>query len=191
MRVPDDFAALLQREFNGRFRLRWSDKRREFHLEQKVYTGQIMEPPMDDSGRWDTFSDEHQRAVDGYMLTMVIRDGDRMPCPVCGATVRVPIMETREAHCDNCKNHGLDGKYKASFYPLNHTLIEHLHDIDPYNGGPQRVRQRMRDKEEKRQARLSKASVDEGQERFLDDKIQAMQTPMVGYGPKGAPARIY
>ena len=187
MNVPTQFERQLQEEFNGRFRIRWSQKLKEFQIEQKVFTGQIMPPPFDENkGEYDTYSDEWVRASDGYFLVMSIRNGDRMPCPVCGLTVKVPIMETRESHCQGCIEHGRDGRYVAAYYPLNHVLIEHLHDIDPWNGGPERVRLRMRAKQLAKQDRDMKLVLDEGEERTADDRLQLDQVPMVGYGHKTA-----
>ena len=182
MNPPSDFIKHLHRDFGGRFRLRWSDKRQEFRLEQRVLPGQVMAPPVDEDGRWDTYDDHYQCARDGYVYVMAIRNGDRMPCPICGLPVAVPIMETRESVCDHCKFQGRDGRYIAAFYPLNHILLEHLHDIDPLNGGPQRVRNRIRAKQIDRQTRGFKASLDEAELRILDDKNQINDSPMVGYG---------
>lgn len=186
MNPSSEFAERLFNTFNGRFRLRWSDKRHEFHLEQRVHTGQIIPPPTDESGAWDTFDDDYQRARDGYVYVMSLRNGDRMPCPICGFTVAVPIMETRESVCDYCRAQGRDGRYVAAFYPLNHVLIEHLQDIDPFNGGPERVRKRIRARQIERNARELRAQLDEADMMVIDDKYQIEQRPMVGYGPKTA-----
>ena len=176
------FVKHLTNDFNGRFRLRWSAKRQEFHLEQRVQTGQIIPPPIDESGRWDTYDDGFVRARDGYLYVMAIRNGDRMPCPVCGLPVAVPVMETRESICDHCRFQGRDGRYIAAFYPLNHVLLEHLRDIDPMNGGPQRVRQRIRARQLDRQSREFKQQLDAAELMVMDDKYQIENRPMVGYG---------
>jgi hypothetical protein len=188
MRAPDSFTDQLSSQFHNRFRLRWSDKRQEFHLEQKVFTGQVMEPPPIDpeSGHFDTYSDEWIRARDGYFYVMTIRAGDRMPCPICHSTLKVPVMETREMWCDECRKRGNDGRYVAAFYPLGEVLLDHLRDIDPQNGGPQRARQRMRAKQVERMAREVKEPAEVGGLMLMDDKYQAELRPMVGYGPKTA-----
>jgi hypothetical protein len=197
MTLSSDFATQLHDEFGGRFRIRWSDKMHEFQLEQKVMTGQIMPPPLisdEDSltatARYDTYDDNWIRARDGYFYVMSLRNGDRMPCPICGLTVPVPVLETRESVCEGCKLHGRDGRYVAAFYPFNHLLLEHLHDIDPLNGGPIRVRARMRAKQLAKNERMLKADLDVADYHVINNRTQVEGNGMVGYGPKMAPARI-
>lgn len=185
--IPSDFQADLDEMFHGRFRLRWSDKRGEFHLEQKVGTGQVLLPPPIDPevpDRFDTYSDEWVRARDGYFYVMSIRTGDRMPCPVCGLTVSVPLMETRESHCFNCQLHGRDGRYFAAYYPLNHILLQHIRDIDPYFDTAHNIRKRMKAKDIARREREMKEKIDRGDNAILDNKNQVEDNPMVGYGPR-------
>lgn len=190
--LPEDFSKTLYDTFHGKYRIRWSDKRSEFQLEQKVATGQVLDPPSINPDAitpyYDTYDDNWIRARDGYFYVMSLRNGDRMPCPVCGLTVKVPIMETRESVCESCRNHGRDGRYVAAFYPFNHVLIEHLLDIDPENGGPQRVRARIRAKQIDRKSREFKTELDRSDYAVLENKTQIEQNPMSGYGPKGRQA---
>ena len=197
MTPSQDFLDQLHDEFGGRFRLRWSVHRQEWQLEQKVATGQIMPPPLinaensvTEGARYDTYDDAWIRASEGYYFIMSLRHGDRMPCPICGLTVPVPVMETRESECEGCRMHGRDGRYRAAFYPFNHILLEHLHDIDPLNGGPLRVRDRMRAKDLVRKERMFRKDLDDADYAVKFNKTQVEANPMVGYGPKTAPARI-
>lgn len=189
MYIPDEFQRELDDTFHGRYRLRWSDKRHEFHLEQKVATGQVMEPPPIDPespDHFDTYSDEWIRARDGYFYVMTIRNGDRMPCPVCGLIVKVPVMETREGHCESCKAHGRDGRYLAAYYPLNHILIQHLRDIDPYSSDVNQIRKRMRARQLERIERDRREELDNADYMVQFNKNQVENNPMTGYGPKSA-----
>lgn len=182
---PHDFQRQLDAEFHGRFRLRWSQHMGEWHLEQKVQTGQVIPPPLDeDTGTYDTYSDGWRRASDGYFYVMSIRTGDRMPCPVCHLPLRVPHLATREVTCENCQYHSRDGKYKAAYYPLNHLLIEHIRRIDPLNSTFKRgeARRKMND----RMAHQQQQQIDTAELRIMDDKIQVEDRPMVGFGPKTA-----
>jgi len=190
-KVPSEFEDQLDNVFHGRFRVRWSEKRHEFQLEQKVGTGQVLAPPPLDpdssTDRYDTYSDEWIRARDGFFLVMSLRNGDRMPCPVCGLTVRVPIMETRESHCEFCRDKGRDGRYVAAFYPLNHILIEHIRDIDPYNGGVERRRKRAKQRPNETK-KMDELKQDLDLSDYIvgkDSRNQVEANPMVGYGPKG------
>lgn len=187
--VPDDFQSQLDNAFHGRFRVRWSYKRAEFQLEQKVGTGQVLLPPPIDpdaiSPYYDTYSDEWIRARDGYFLVMSLRNGDRMPCPICGLEVRVPIRETKESHCDYCRSHGRDGRYVAAFYPLNHLLIEKIQDLDPLNGGIGRARRRMLDKRGVAQKAELKQNLDQADYIVTSDSRNQIEgNPHSGYGQK-------
>lgn len=126
MKPPEYFDAKLSRLFDNRLRIRWSFKREEWHLEYKVGRGKIPNLFVGE------YNDTMIRARDGYGLFMIIRPGDRMPCPWCGFTVKVPIQEMKEATCDYCKLNGKDGRIPAAFYPLEgDTLIQHLIKMDP------------------------------------------------------------
>lgn len=125
---PSGFTAQLQREFGGRLRIRWSDKRGEWHIEQRV--GRAVVPPRFVSD----YDDDSIRARDGYAFVMAIRPGDRMPCPGCGFTVKVPVMHSGEVRCDYCRSRERDGRYAAAYFPLGTALIQHLRRIDPLLG---------------------------------------------------------
>src|SRR5574343_1629107 len=108
MRIaPSAFTARLEREFGGRLRIRWSTQRGEWHIEQKVARAHLPQYYLyenDDAGI---------RQRDGYDYLLAIREGDRMPCPRCGHTVKVPVMVTGEARCDRCGK-----RYGAAYFPL-------------------------------------------------------------------------
>src|SRR5512133_3739880 len=95
--APGGFARRLREEFRGRLRVRWSTQRREWQIEQKV--GRAALP----TRRIDESDDRSIRARDGYALVCAVRDGDRMPCPTCGETLRVPILTFAETICPVCK----------------------------------------------------------------------------------------
>lgn len=184
MHIPSEFADALHREFDGRFRVRWSPKREEYHVEYKVLPGQVLEPPRTKSGEFDTYDDDYIRARDGYDFIVAIRRGDRMPCPHCGLTMKVAHLEMREASCEHCKVRGRDGRYPAVFYPLNHILIEHLRFIDPLRGGPERVLARVRELERQRELAEFRSAMNE-----IEDATSAYFTRLfdiksVGYTGK-------
>jgi hypothetical protein len=185
--VPSEFQRELDNVFHGRFRIRWSQKKEEFQLEQKVGTGQVLLPPPvdpDAPSHFDTYSDEWVRARDGYFFIMSLRNGDRMPCPVCGLEVPVPIMETTESICEHCRIKGRDGKYRAAFYPFNHILIQHIMDIDPYFDNAHHIRDRMRARQIAKMARTQKDAIDAADYAVINSKNQVEDNPMTGYGPK-------
>lgn len=119
--APSDFSKRLQREFDGRLRVRWSTQRGEWQIEQRVARAHIASSPVlvnDDDGI---------RAQDGYAFVMSIREGDRMPCSRCSHDVRVPVMSTAEATCPHCKQ-----RAAAAYFPLEgDALIQYLRRLDP------------------------------------------------------------
>jgi len=123
--APTEFTRRLNDLFGGRLRIRWSVKRGEWHIEQKV--GRAAVPPTYVS----EVDDDLVRAKDGYAYVMAIRPGDRMPCPECGLTVHVPVFEVSEATCDYCRFKGRYGRYAACHFPLSDMLLEHLKKISP------------------------------------------------------------
>lgn len=128
MQPPVQFETRLERLFNGRVRCRWSPNREEWHLEYKIarqkIVGFIINPN----------DDPAVRARDGYAFIMAVRPGDRMPCPRCNYTVKVPVFEIAEAVCDYCRLQGHDGRYPACYFPLDgDKLITELAKLDPQN----------------------------------------------------------
>jgi hypothetical protein len=176
--VPTDFARALEREFQGRLRVRWSTQRQEWHVEQKIRRG-LADFPADPNG-----SDEHQRLRDGYMYILSIRPGDRMPCPRCASTLKVPHLEFREIICDFCKFTGKEYKVAAGYWPLNDKLIERLKELDP---------ERSMTKVQRTQVDARNRALEEAQQKHVlnvslgtaaDDFVQITGIPMTGYTGK-------
>lgn len=128
MDAPKDFVTRLNSVFSGRLRIRWSTARGEYHIEQRV--GRAAHPPY----RISAIDDSLIRARDGYTFVMAVRPGDRMPCPHCRLTLKVPVMHTAEVICGYCRMSGRDGRHRAAFFPLGELLIDHLRSIDPERG---------------------------------------------------------
>lgn len=124
---PVEFETRLQRLFDNRVRIRWSNHRQEWHLEYKIARGKATVPFYVDG-----YDDAAIRAKDGYAFLMAVREGDRMPCPRCGYTVKVPKFEIAHARCQYCQLAGKDGRFTACYFPLEgDSLIQHLQRIDP------------------------------------------------------------
>lgn len=182
------FEQEFESAFNGRFRIRWSDKRQEYHIEQKLTQSNpalippVFRNPETGGDEYDTYSDAWIRARDGYFFVMAVRNGTKMPCPVCGMTVDVPELVTAESFCHYCKVMGRDGRYVAAYYPLNHILIEHIKTIDPLTDGPTRSRQRIRDAQLKKEKRDQQKALDDADAMVRFNQSQVMNTPMSGFG---------
>jgi predicted RNA-binding Zn-ribbon protein involved in translation (DUF1610 family) len=119
MEAPEEFVSRLDSAFDGRLRIRWSAAEGAYHIEQRVARALVNFPA-------GTSDDEAIRLRDGYHLIMVVRSGDRMPCPRCGATLKVPLRSSTVVTCDTCRQRGLEYRIAAAHYPLDDTLIDHL-----------------------------------------------------------------
>ena len=126
--IPTEFAERLHNEFDGRLRVRWSYAEEAYSIEQKIARGLADAFPVTDN------KDNLIRLRDGYMQIMSVRKGDRMPCPTCGLTLKVPIYETRLIECSYCKAHNNVYQYVAGYFELNDRLIDYLKSIDPALG---------------------------------------------------------
>lgn len=141
-KVPDEWRTRFQEEFPD-YRVRWSLRRSQWQIEQRAGRGAL--PPL----RVDAHDDSLIRAADGYWLVMEFQPGDRMACPgvlsiqpreECGALVKVPHRQSKEAICPQCRKMGRDGKNIAAYWPFDEVLLDHLRYSDPLRGGI--VRQR-------------------------------------------------
>jgi hypothetical protein len=185
MQAPQSFLNRLRDEFGGRLRLRWAPTQGEWHLEQRVGRG-IFDPPLPSHRvaphqRAIQF-EKRERARDGFSFVMAVRPGDRMPCPACGSTLKVPVMEMRETICTACAAKGRDSHVMAAFYPLGEVLLDHLRKIDPERDG---VRRQARDIDlanDARQASLARAADGALHDGLIDAAME--QFPRVGYTGK-------
>lgn len=176
MEAPSEFCKRLERQHQGRLRIRWSSKAGEYHLEEKV--GRASLPPI----RIEEGRDDLIRARDGYAFVLAVRPGDRMPCPRCRATLKVPVFEVGEVRCSTCSaREDRNVAYKAAYWPLGESLLEYLRKIDPLTGGIERVVGEADAYNRKREATQQRDLKNLGESAILDDYSQLMGIPMVGY----------
>jgi hypothetical protein len=140
--IPEEFAERLEQAFGGKYRIRWSDARHEYHIEQKVRRGIAagfvdLNPRHRERFRqkWDDLI----RARDGYVLTMAVTPGTKTFCPDCHSELQVPAFETKVIPCEFCRSRGRYRHKVAGFFPLGDSLIDHLKKIDWANDGNDRV----------------------------------------------------
>ena len=127
--APKSFKESLKTQFNDRIRIRWSDKDQEWQIEEKIARASLPQEHLDD--QWD---DDAIRQRDGYGFICSVRPGDRMPCPVCNTTLKVPVNEFAEIKCDYCSMKGRKTSLIAGFFELSDILLEHLRRLDPLRG---------------------------------------------------------
>jgi hypothetical protein len=155
--IPPEFAERLEREFDGRLRVRWSYQEGAFVVEQRVARRLADSFPVLGN------DDDRIRLRDGYLKILSVRNGDRMPCPECGLTLRVPIFETRLISCEHCRLKGYNHQHAAGFFELNDRLIEYLQALDPMKGRARANRNRVD---------LANASVSRSHERTSSNLLE-------------------
>ena len=175
--APPEFVERLQSVFDGRLRIRWSNALNEYHIEQRVARGIINFPPA-------LSEDETIRLQDGYIHIMSIRNGDRMPCPKCQRTLRVPVREIRELSCATCKASKVEHRVAAGFFPLDDTLITHLQSIDPLKGMSKALRNKIDAHNESFTASQRQAVLDHAYSRGAEDFARIAGIPSVGFTGK-------
>lgn len=176
--VPTDFAKRLDREFRGRLRLRWSNRKQEFQLEQKVRRA-LAEGPVKDSQ-----DDDGIRRRDGYLYLLSVRPGTRMPCPRCNTEVRVPEFEFREVSCPMCKLAGREHRFSAGYFPLTDLLIDHLKTLDPEREATRRLRDQVNAANTRLQQQSERQVLDRMADAVTDDFTRIAGIPMTGYTGK-------
>lgn len=176
--VPTDFARRLDREFNGRLRVRWSNARQEFHVEQRVRRGLVNSPVR------DSHDDAGIRLRDGYLYLLSIRPGTKMPCPRCASELAVPEFEIREISCGMCKLQGKEHRVAAGFFPLNDMLIDHLKTLDPEREASRRLRNQVESRNHTLQQRQEADVLAMTTDAANDDFIRIAGIPMTGYTGK-------
>lgn len=123
--APKDFTDRLERVFDGRLRIRWSVKRHEWRIEQKVGRAALLPIHV---GEGD---DDLICARDGYAYVLTVRPGTKMPCPDCGQDMDVPALRFAETVCEWCRFSGKAAQHLAAYFPLSDLLIDHLKKISP------------------------------------------------------------
>jgi hypothetical protein len=178
------FQERLAEEFHDRLRIRYSKAEDAYVVEEKVGRGAATPHRHRVPGRpheWVPIEldDTYIRARDGYAKVLSVRLGDRMPCPVCGLAVKVPVMTFGEARCSYCAVKERRSRYTAAFFPLGETLMDHLKSIDPLRSDT-RKRIQAEDEAFARERKVEDKDYDAGfHDELFDVAIQ--QIPKVGY----------
>lgn len=142
MSIPDYIHEQIERRFQGRFRLRWSDAENIFLYEQKVRraVAEGFAPISVKSERhYQSRYEDQIRARDGYVLVMKVAPGTQTRCTVCHGTVSIPAFKSAQVHCGFCASKGRRSDFVAGYFPLSDSLLDELERIDPDRGGNERV----------------------------------------------------
>ena len=175
MDAPKSFTDRLEREFNGRYRIRWSNVRNEWLIEEKLARGVL-----------GSFSAEERNDVfirmrDGYGLVCTVRTGDRMPCSKCKSELKVSVKEFAEVVCGYCQQQGRSSSIVAGFFPLNDDLIYHLRRINPDTPWHETLLSEVKEQNKQREKQIDREIDKVAQSAWGDNHRQLFQTPTVGY----------
>lgn len=181
--APESFVEKLDREFRGRLRIRWSNSRQEWQIEQKVARGLFPGTKPSKKG-WDESSDAYVRHRDGYVHILSVRTGDRMPCPRCSTELKVPYLETHHVRCPMCQMRGFGSYVAALFMPLGDSLIDYLRKIDPENPISERLVEDMERQNEALAAAREQDAVNAGIAEAEQRYNRIVGIPQVGYTGK-------
>lgn len=173
MTIPGWFARQLAVESDDRLRVRWSGKNQRFCLEAKVGRPTTVSRPI------DAEDDVAIRQRDGYELVMEVAPGTRSPCPRCHTWTRLPVRRVAEAKCERC-----GFTFRAFFWPLDESLLQHLRYIDPDRGGVERVFAEADRGETLRDARLRRQRRNDTEAIWKEDYNRLVGIPSVGYTGK-------
>lgn len=131
MEAPKSFRDSLERQFNGRLRIRWSAARSEWQIEQKMARAKTARARI---LHGSVEEDDLIRERDGYVFVLAVKAGNRIPCPGCGILLGIPELRMKRSTCPKCSQ-----SFLAVYYPLGDLLLEHLRYTDPYRDGLDRI----------------------------------------------------
>lgn len=183
MQAPEAFTEKLEREFQGRLRVRWSKQRSEWHIEQRVGRGLFPGSKPTKRG-WDESQDAYVRYRDGYIFILAVTTGDRTPCPRCGHDLKVPFMRTEHVRCGFCRMQGKDPSIAVMHVPLNDSLIDYLKKIDPMNPISERLNEDLERANAALVASMEQDALDAGVSGFSERYNRIVGIPQVGYTGK-------
>lgn len=131
MDAPASFRSSLARQFDGQLRVRWSEARQEWQIEQKMRRARLSSRRIHEG---TIQADDLIRSRDGYAFVLAVKPGNVTPCPRCHAPQRIPELRMHRTTCPRCRH-----SFLAVYYPLSDLLLEHLRYTDPYRGGLDRI----------------------------------------------------
>ncbi len=142
MQAPEAFVERLEQEFGQKYRIRWSDARHEWHIEQRIRRGiaeGFADVSLKNAKQRRNREDDLIRARDGYVFTMAVKPGTTTHCHECNTKMSVPAFDTAVLFCPFCKMKGRSRHQVAGYFPLSDSLIDHLRKIDSEKDGTDRV----------------------------------------------------
>jgi hypothetical protein len=189
MGIPDYMHEQIERRFNGRFRLRWSEVEQMYLFEQKVRRGlaEGMAPLSFKNGQERKLRLEDViRARDGYILTMQISPGTSTRCRICNTTLAVPAFKTAQIACPYCAVKGRTVTQTVGYFPISDSLLDELEWMDNEKGGDKRRAIKAEQIEARREAEALYKVTAPAEAAFRQDFNK-----LVGIPQKGMNGKVY
>ena len=132
----ETFEDELTRRLGRDYRLRWSDSRHVWMIEQQQ--GREAEIPHDALVRPDLSDEERERRLretrdqmtrlrEGYTLVMEFHPYTQVSCPTCHFPIDLPEFKIKQVRCNACEVLGNDRQYvTGGWFPLSERLLQHL-----------------------------------------------------------------
>lgn len=133
---PDTFEDALQQRLGSDYRLRWSDSRHVWMIEQRA--GREEDIPSDALIRSDLNDVERERRLretrdqmirlrDGFTLVMEFNPTTQVDCPQCHFPITLPTLKIAQVRCETCELLGYDRQFvQGGWFPLCDSLIATL-----------------------------------------------------------------
>ena len=124
---PETFENDLTHRLGPDYRLRWSDKKETYCIEQR-----LARPPADIPMALRG-TDLWIRHRDRYALVCEVSPSPWMRCSKCRTRLRVPDLKWAEVKCPTCyASRTLNNtQYFVAYFPLCERLLQHLESTSP------------------------------------------------------------
>ena len=155
------------------YRVRWSDEKQVWCIEQKMNRGVFDTPASRDGGI---------RLRDGYALVCEICPSPTFRCPDCLSHLPAPVLKFAEVKCKRCQLLGEKSLFFLGYFPFCDKLISHLEKTSPRRAAE---RARERDKENERIMRMGEKDYENRFDSFMRERHSSVVgIPSWGYtGP--------
>lgn len=175
---PQTFERELQARLGSEYRLKWSNRKETFLIEQKIQRGEWDIP----SGVRERNPEEYDRLREGYSLVCEVSPAPTMRCNRCRAILTVPALEWKEVKCLSCyaSKERSNTQFYVAYFPLCERLLTHLESTSPKRGYAW-VKEMLRENARKRETQ--QRDWENHSEAGLKDYMRIIaENPVIGYG---------
>lgn len=133
---PETFEHELKIRLGDDYRLRWSDSRHVWMIEQHagreedIAPDALVRPDLDDEERERRLRETRDQMIrlrDGFTLVMEFNPTTQIDCPQCHFPVTLPEFKIAQVKCDTCDLLGYDRQLvQGGWFPFCERLLQHL-----------------------------------------------------------------